>query len=103
MDGGRDQSVRVGTPMKCRPASNPYTAWLLWGGLALSSAGIAGAQPAAQPVAAGPGNAAPAAAAPGAATPGPLAYRSPGQGQSVAPLEPPPAAGRQAAGQDPNP
>src|SRR5258706_7734873 len=104
MDSGRDQSVRVEPPMKSRPAGFPYAAWLLWGGLALSSAALAGAQPLAQPapVAAAPVAAAPVAASPVAAVPLALPYVSPGQVDSVALLEPPPAAGSEAASQDLN-
>src|SRR5258708_1506291 len=87
MDSGRDQSVRVEPHMKSRPAGYPYAVWLLWGGLALSSAGLVGAQPVAQP-------------APVAAVPVPLPYLSPRQVDSVALLEPPPAAGSEAASQD---
>ncbi len=73
--------------MKSRPAGYPYAVWLLWGGLALSSAGLVGAQPVAQP-------------APVAAVPVALPYLSPRQVDSVALLEPPPAAGSEAASQD---
>src|SRR5258708_26532445 len=97
MDSGRDQSVRVEPHMKSRPAGFPYAVWLLWGGLALSSAGLVGAQPVAQPA---PVAAVPVAAVPVAASPVALPYLSPRQVDSVALLEPPPAAGSEAASQD---
>lgn len=79
--------------MKARPACFQYTAVLLWGGLALSSAGLVGAQPAAQPMPA-------VQPMPLAASPVAAPYLSPGQVDSVVLLEPPPAAGSEAARQD---
>src|SRR6267142_324538 len=73
--------------MKFRPVGFLCAVWLVCGGLGLSTLGCAQALPTAQPE---PANSPPAEAP----------YLSPGQVDSVALLEPPPAAGSDAAAQD---